>query len=83
MSKQGTASKRKHVNSNNPTEIWNNVEAWTWQKLERGYGCIQHWISNYLRYKQKDQWQLFMASSESVENLFKLEALKELKLAQE
>jgi hypothetical protein len=48
------------------------------QKLE----IIRSWIVNHDINKQKDQLQLFMASGKSVEDLFKREPLKELKVVQ-
>jgi hypothetical protein len=49
MSNQNTAGKRKHVNFNNPSEIWKHQEAWTWWQLKCGYGFTQH------RYKKREE----------------------------
>jgi hypothetical protein len=56
---------------------------WLWLRTAFGYGFVQHLVVNYLGYKQRmDQLQLFVAFSESVEDLFKKQTSKELKLAQ-
>jgi hypothetical protein len=56
MSMQGAAGRRKHLTSTilQKLEIIRGLEKW--QKLERGYCFIQHWIVSCLDIKRrKDQ----------------------------
>ena len=76
ISKQGTVSRRNHRTLTVLHKLEIIRETWKWQKSVE----VMFWYSTGLwtvhgLKVQKDQWQLFMASHQSAQDLFKQQAL--------